>query len=293
MAKTLAVVVSLLLAACMVGSEDDASTGGAGTDGGGGTGGGGGGGGGGGSSGITGNITQDTTWQGSVLIGGITTIQTGVTVTVAAGTTITVKSVGQLVVQGVLDVQGTGAAKVTIRPEMAAFQGVTVSPGGQLTYAHVEQTGGGIFTLGTGKATIVDSRMSHASGDYLMMNGGTLDVQYSWIGVEAGQTDTTHCNMHFGGSGNVIKVTHSNVSTSSYGLMFYGGTGADFTHDNWFANSVDVDVMASSPVTGTFSSGWFEKGAPTGSGITAANLAGARLPACDGTNDATCAGPRP
>jgi hypothetical protein len=98
--------------------------------------------------------------------------------------------------------------------------------------------------------------------------------------------------MHFGGSGNVIKFTHSNVSSSSYGIMFYGGMSADFKYNNWFSNTVDVDVTNTSPVTGDFSMGWFEKGAPTGSGVTANTLAAQRLPACDGTNDATCAGPR-
>jgi len=261
------------------------------------SGGGGGGGGGSGSgsgsgSGISGSIAANTEWSGAVQIDGITTIQPGVTVTVAAGTTITFKGVASLIVQGVLDVQGTKDGHVTFKPEATNFAGVTVSPGGDLKYSFVDQTGGGLFTNGTGKATIVDSRFSHASGDFLMMSGGTVDMSYSWIGVEAGQTDTTHCNMHFGGSGNIIKINHSNVSTSSYGIMFYGGNNADFKMNNWFSNTVDVDTTATSPVTGDFSSGWFEKGAPSGDGITANTLAGTRLVACDGTNNDTCAGPR-
>jgi hypothetical protein len=287
MRTALALLLVAPLTACVVGPDGDGS-------GGGGEGGGGGGGGGGGEgNGITGSISESTTWSGNVLIGGIATIDPGVTVTVAAGATITFKSVGQLIVGGVLDVQGTAASKVTIEAETPqGFQGITVSPGGELTYAFVEQTGGGIYTSGTAKATIVDTRMSRVSGDFLMMNGGTLDVSYSAVGVEPGETDTTHCNLHFGGSGNVIKVTHSNISSSSYGLMFYGGMAADFTYDNWFDNTVDVDTTQTSPVTGNFSNGWFQKGAPSGTGITAESPAAARLPACDGTNDAICAGPR-
>jgi hypothetical protein len=75
--------------------------------------------------------------------------------------------------------------------------------------------------------------------------------------------------------------------------MFYGGTNADFKMNNWFGNTTDVDTTATSPVTGDFSNGWFEKGAPSGDGITAATLSASRLAACDGTNDATCAGMRP
>jgi hypothetical protein len=98
--------------------------------------------------------------------------------------------------------------------------------------------------------------------------------------------------MHFNPGGNVIKVTHSNISTSSYGLMFYGGMNADFTYNNWFENTTDVDVQAGSPVSGNFSNGWFQKGAPTGQGITANNLSTARLATCTGANDAACAGSR-
>ena len=75
-----------------------------------------------------------------------------------------------------------------------------------------------------------------------MMSGGTIDVQFSAIGVEAPMTDSTHCDMHFGGTGNVIKFTHSNVSSSSYGIMYYGGMTADFTYNNWFGNTIDVDT---------------------------------------------------
>jgi hypothetical protein len=74
--------------------------------------------------------------------------------------------------------------------------------------------------------------------------------------------------------------------------MFYGGMNADFKLNNWFANTVDVDITETSPVTGDFSNGWFDKGVPSGAGITVNEPAAARLPACDGTNDATCAGPR-
>jgi hypothetical protein len=57
---------------------------------------------------------------------------------------------------------------------------------------------------------------------------------------------------------------------------------ADFTYDNWFSNGVDVD--ATPGVSGDFSFSWFEKGPPSGVGITANNMAGARI---------ADAGPRP
>jgi hypothetical protein len=216
-----------------------------------------------------------------------------VTVTIAAGSTVSFKGQASLQISGILDAQGTSAGKITLKPEGMGWPGITVGAGGELKFKYVEQTGGSITTNGTGKATIVDSHMSHAAGDFLMMNGGTMDVSYSAIGMEPGQTDTTHCNMHFNPGGNVIKFTHSNVSTTSYGIMFYGGMNADFTYTNWFSNTTDVDTQAGSPVSGNFSNSWFEKGNPSGTGITATNMATARLAACTGANDAICAGPRP
>jgi hypothetical protein len=276
MRTAIALALSMPLTACVVGPK----TGGDGS----------------GDEGIFGSVSSSTEWAGEILISGMTTIEPGVTVTVAAGTTITLKDVASIIVGGVLEAQGTDAGKVVLQPEStapgASFRGVTVSPGGEVMYTFVEQSGGGLFLNGTAKATIVDTHMWKANGDFLMMNGGTLDVSYSWVGVEVGDSDTTHCNMHFGGSGNVIKVNHTNISAAPYGLMFYGGMTADFKSNNWFGNTVDVDVTTTSPVTGDFSSGWFEKGAPAGSGLAANTLSGTRMPACDGTNDATCAGPR-
>jgi hypothetical protein len=289
MRNFLALALCLPLVACVVGDESD--TGGGGGGGGGGSGSGSGSGSGGG-EGISGKISADTTWTGAVAITGNVTIDPGVTVTVAAGSTITVKAGALVTVNGILDAQGTSAAKITIGGDAnAAWGGVTVN--GEIRYKYVTQTKGPISLFTSGKATIVDSHFSQVSGDFLMMNGGTLDMSYSAIGLEPGMPDTTHCDMHFGGNGNVIKVTHSNISTSSYGLMFYGGMNADFTYDNWFSNTTNVDTQQSSPVSGNFSNGYFEGGAPTGTGITATNISQTRLAACDGTNDATCAGPRP
>ncbi len=287
--RSLALILTLPLAACVVGPEGDGSMSG----GGGGGGGGGGSGSGSGDGGINGNITASTQWSGAVLISGITTIDPGVTVTVAAGSTLTFKGVASLQVAGIFDVQGTKASPVTIKPETQAFNGVNVPGGGEVKYKYVEQWGGGILTNGNGaKVTLVDTMMSRVGGDFIMMNGGTLDMTYSQVGLEPGEIDTTHCDLHFGGAGNVIKVNHSTISTSTYGLMFYGGMNADFKFNNWFSNQTDVDTTNTSPVTGDFSNGWFEKGAPSGAGITATNLSATRLVGCDGTNDAVCAGPR-
>jgi hypothetical protein len=234
---------------------------------------------------VSGKITTDTTWFDTINVKAATTIAAGVTVTVMPGTTINVSGGVIIRLEGSLDIQGTSASKVTLQALPGGFWGgFSIPAGGQLTMDYGVQTGGGIHITG-GKATIADSRMAHVSGDLLTMNGGTVDMQYSAIGFEPGTPDTTHCDMHVQSPGNIIKVTHSNISTSSYGIMFYGGTGADFRYDNWFSNAIDVHTQAATPASGDFSFGWFEKGTgPTGNGITANSLASARV---------TDAGPRP
>ncbi|HEY4057047.1 MAG TPA: hypothetical protein VGM39_10580 [Kofleriaceae bacterium] len=220
----------------------------------------------------SGTISSNETWATSIDVTGSLTIAAGVTVTVAPGTTIHIASGGSMTVNGTLDASGgTKAAPIIIAPATAGsfHLGVRLPTGGMLKYSYVTQTGGGISTTG-GTATIVDSLLSGAQGDYLVMNGGTVDVSYSQIGKDAG-VDSTHCDMHFDGAmPNNIKVTHSNISTTAYGLMFYHGTAADFTYNNWFANTTDVDTNAG--VVGDFSNGWFEKAPPTATGNGGAQL---------------------
>jgi hypothetical protein len=115
--------------------------------------------------------------------------------------------------------------------------------------------------------------------------------KYSAIGLEPGAgPDTTHCDTHF--NGGTLTMVHSNLSTSSYGTMFYGGVGAKFMYDNWFGNTTNVDIQAG--VNGDFSNGYFENTQPpSAAGIIAGTLSATRLLACDGTNNMSCAGPRP
>lgn len=267
MNKLLAVALSLPLVACVVGSDQPA---GGGDDMGGDDGGGGGGGGGGMTAG---HITENTTWTGAVDVAANTTVDPGITLTIAAGATVKVKTGVSITVGGIIDAQGTKAAPVTLGPEAAGgfWSGVSVPTGGEIKYAFVNQTGGGISTSG-GKAVIVDSTMAKVSGDFLVMNGGNVDVSYSRIGLAEGVTgDTTHCDMHFGGTGNVIKVTRSDIGTTPYGLMFYAGTGAIFTNNNWYGNQTDVDVTPGSGVSGDFTGSWFDGAAPapkTGTTLT-------------------------
>jgi hypothetical protein len=181
-------------------------------------------------------------------------------VTVAAGTTITMTgTLASVNVNGVLDMSaGTKDAPISVLQSGP----VLVNSGGTATYSYVNQTGGGVHISGTGMFTATDSKLTNASGDFLTMAGGTINVTYSTIGEIVGLT-STHCNLHFNdGTNNTITVTHSNIGGAPFGVMFYGAVGADMTFNNWLGNETDVSTEAYT-VSGDFSSGYFALGMPT------------------------------
>jgi len=237
---------------------------------------------------VSGPVAASDAWSGTVNITADTVVNPGVTITVQPGTTINVGSQPALTifVKGVFDIEGTSAEKVVVQPSVAngRWNRFVVVAGGRLTAHHLVMSGGG-FNLVGGTVALIDSAMSRSSGD-LLEGSGSIDVEYSSIGLEPGNADSTHCDMHFNPGPNQLRVTHSNISTAVYGMMFYGGSGADFTYDNWFSNQINVETLAQFPVSGNFSNGWFSRGAPSGRGITIQNLSGVRLPVGQ-------AGPRP
>jgi len=267
MHKLLALGLSLPLLACVIGSGTDTADPDQGGGGGGGDGTGGGGGTGGGSgSNSADHITAATTWTGTMDVTKAITVDPNVTLTIAAGTTVKFGTAGSIVVKGTVDAQGSKTQVVTLAPSAAGgfYPGFTVSTGGVLKMSYVVQTGAEIYVAG-GALNVVNTRMSNASHDLLVVDSGSVDMSYSAIGLEPGSgTDTTHCDMHFGGVGTTIKVTHSNISTSSYGLMLYGGSNLDLTFNNWFNNPIQIDTNAGA--SGDIRNGWFDKGAPTAGG---------------------------
>ena len=222
---------------------------------------------------VSGHIATATTWTGVIHVTSDLTIDAGVTLQVAAGTTVDVAVATGITVLGTLDIQGVQPSKVAFRWATPGdnWYGLAVPAGGVMTASYLIQVGGGTAISDTGKVTLVDSQMSHAGGDFLVMSGGTLDMTYSAIGLAPGASDSTHCDMHVSGPV-AITATHSNFTTSSYGLMFYGGSNADFRYTNWIGNAIDID-RAGAAVTGDFSDSFFASGAPSYAGFTMGNMA--------------------
>jgi hypothetical protein len=275
MRKLLSIVLCLPLAACVIGEDnpgsggDDTGPGNPPPD----------------DGAITGLVSQDATWSGTVLIGyanQVTTrIDSGVTVTVAPGTVIKFKQNASLEIRGTLRAQGTSAQKIEIGP--VADNTYALILNGTLDFKYVEMARGAIQTSTGSMATIVDTQMYKAGGDLLIMNGGTVNMSYSQIGPKPGQTDSTHCNIHTGGNANTISITHTNLNgpgatIDHYALMLYGGQNANFTNNNWFDNMYDVSTQPG--VSADVSGSWFKGTRPvagSGATLTANNLSNTQL----------------
>ena len=235
---------------------------------------------------VTGTISTDTTWKGAMRLTGVTVISAGVTVTVEPGTTLELADQAGLRVEGALLVSGNAGAKVTAKlADGAQYWGPIDVNNGFVRITYGDFTGGQLVTNGPlANLEISDSKFYKANGDYVIMNGGNLNMQYSQLGPDEGETDTTHCNLHIN-SASTINVIRNNIAGAPFGLMFYGGVGSSFQLNNWYGNSTK-DVDTASGVEGNFSYSWFERGAPTpgpGASLTLENLATERI---------TQAGPR-
>jgi hypothetical protein len=228
------------------------------------------------------DITADTEWSGLVKVHAAINIDAGVTLTIDPGTVVQLDPTAAFTVKGTVNANGAKNNVVTIGPGTASrFWGDWTLSTGVINMTYVEMKGGGFQISNTGKLVARDSEFSQHTHDLLVMSGGEVDMQYSWIGMPEGQTDTTHCDMHFEGGSPMVTVSHSNISTSAYGIMFYAGTGVNLTYNNWFSNQLDMEKLGNT--TGDVSFGWFKVGTPSASSLTANSMATAMV---------TDAGPR-
>lgn len=229
---------------------------------------------------ITGMITEDAVWSGTVQLTGFITIAPGVTVTVEPGTSVQVAAATQITVQGTFDLAGEAGAPVTIGPAIEGQHWLGVAVEGSYTMHYGKQTGGGIFTTRPESvATIIDSETSRGLGDFFVMTDGTLDVEYSNVGLDA-EAESTHCNVHIDHAAHVT-FTHNNNVGVPYGLMLYAGAldATDFTHNNWTGNRIDVEQDQNGMAH--FDGSYFAAGQPADvPGSTFADLATAPLTDC-------------
>jgi hypothetical protein len=129
-----------------------------------------------------------------------------------------------------------------------------------VTLSYAVQHGGAVIAKPGGTVTLIDTTMYGASGDLVISEGGSIDISFSELGAPEGIVDTTHCNLHTSGPVATLRVTHTIVHGSPFGMMFYGGTSADLTSDNWDNQLIDIDTVPG--VAGDISGGYFRAGPP-------------------------------
>jgi hypothetical protein len=139
---------------------------------------------------------------------------------------------------------------------------------------------GGVMVMG-GDLKIVDTYLSKSQGDFLIMNGGKLDMQYSEIGDTTG--GYIHCDFHINSAAQ-LSITHSNIWHGVYGMMIGGTTGATVQYNNFIKNAAgdDIDPLSTN-TTPNYEYNYFDQGVPTTTGFDFANAATAMI---------TDAGPR-
>jgi hypothetical protein len=204
------------------------------------------------------------------------TIDSGVTVTVAAGTTVSLAAEAGITIDGTLDASaGTKASPIIFQPATGVnnFVRTTVSAGGMMIYSYVTQVGGGFDV--SGDVTVTDSQLSNAAGltggpeDFIVINAGTYNMQYSQIGLgapndaSAGSGDTTHCNFHVNAVSE-LTVNYSNIDGSPYGLMLYAptsGSAANLQNNNFYNNQYDFEPGEGG--LGDVTGSWFKSGTIT------------------------------
>jgi hypothetical protein len=233
---------------------------------------------------ITGDLAESATWSGEVHVTGFINILPGVEIIVEPGTIVRAAAATSIDVQGTLDVRGEPGAVVSIEPEVEGQHWLGIGVSGTYTMHYGRQIGGGIFlTHPESVATIIDSEVSRALGDYFVVNDGTLHVEHTNVGIPE-EAESTHCNVHINHALSVT-FTHNNNVGVPYGLMLYAGTQSqnDFTHNNWSGNGIDVEQDLGGAAV--FDDSYFAAGVPANvPGSSFANPAAAPLADC---------GPRP
>ena len=136
---------------------------------------------------LSGTISADETLSGVIAMTGGVTIPAGVTVTVAPGTIIEAASSASIDVEGTLSVAGVKGNVATIESATTGdfWGGVRVTGTYEMHYG--SQVGGGIFTNG-GSTTVIDSELSNTQGDFLVEDGGKVDIEFSNMGAGRGSS---------------------------------------------------------------------------------------------------------
>jgi hypothetical protein len=169
---------------------------------------------------VSGSITQDTAWEGTINMVEETVIEAGVTVTVAPGTTFKGAQNAILRVYGTLNVNGTDTDPVAMDPLTGApsWGGITVESGGEaaLAYATGENVASLLYCKQGAVFCALDSVDFTSIGNAMITNAPARIDKSTLIDMANGAITV--------GAGGDLTITDSYVLTSSHDLIVTSGS---------------------------------------------------------------------
>jgi hypothetical protein len=229
---------------------------------------------------VSGAISADTIWTGSVVITGEATINAGVTVTVEPGTEITAKEGVALHVLGSLEAVGTDAAHLSILPtaDATTWAGIVAESGGSVHVAYADGTDVSTLLLCQAGANLC--RLEHLDFTGLsqvLVADGTASLEASHI------TEVANGGVSVRGTGN-LHVVDSVIYTSTGDLVVANGgtmlveyseigdTVGSYDHCNFHIGSAaSLTITHSNIINGVYG---MMLGGTTGANITYNNWMG-------------------
>jgi hypothetical protein len=168
---------------------------------------------------VSGAITSDTTWSGTIEIVGDVTVNSGATLTIEPGTMLTADDGRKLDVAGTLDAIGTDADHISILAAGTTWAGIVVESGGAAHVAYAD--GQDVATLLYCHAGATLCQLEHVnftSMGQAIVAEGTASLEASHVGQMAnGGVAVT-------GSGNLHVVDSTIIASSGDLVVGNGGT---------------------------------------------------------------------
>lgn len=240
-------------------------------------------------------------WCGAIHVTGAVTVPTGETLTVCAGSIIRFDATAELTVQGTLVLDGTAAARVTLRSD-DVWPGLNVSGSVQATFSDVTQATRCVLGTATSTISFEDStlvaagasgpvarlanggrfdRSSLLGGGTIAITGGVLAMTDSvidqmhgprtpdctdWAGggmtLDHVRITGCHCPIHINSADEVVSITNSILDGATNPIMI-ANCDATITHNNFSGTGTLVlDIGDGNGIIADVSDNYWDGGAP-------------------------------
>jgi|GEM_PF-2169105 len=203
---------------------------------------------------ISGAITSDTVWSGSLRVVANVEIAAGVQVTVEPGAQIQLATGAFVKVAGALAVSGTADAPVVLSPIEVGYGGVEVLPGGSAVLSFVDATGAASLLhcdAGAVRCELTDSQVFNVGkavdtdADALIARTTINDMANGGVTVRTGATLEIVDSTLFSSTHDIIIVSGGNLIVDYSEI---GGAQASYEHCNFHIGAADTVSVTNSNI---------------------------------------------